>query len=63
MPGTSSFWLAEPSRSSVRGSTFFVRAQKSVYASSNFSRSDTSEESSWLLTSEFEPELSLSSSS
>ena len=63
MPGTSSFWLAEPSRSSVRGSTFLVRAPKSVYASSNFSKSDTSEESSWLLTSEFEPELSLSSSS
>ena len=40
-----------------------MRALKSVYASSNFSKSETSEESSWLLTSEFEPELSLASSS
>ena len=36
MPGTSSFWLVEPSRSSVRGSTSWVRAPKSVYASSKF---------------------------
>ena len=51
------------SRSRVRGSTPSVRALKSVYASSDFSKSETSEESSWLLTSEFDPELSLASSS
>ena len=55
--------MTEPSRSRVCGSTPSVRALKSVYASSNYSKSDTSEESSWLLTSEFEPELSLASSS
>ena len=50
-------------RASARGSTPAVRARKSAYASSNLSKSETSEVSSSLPTSELEPELSLSSSS